>query len=161
MLTKKHSFTGYLLIGIGVFFLLKQLKIPIFTDFYSWPTLLIIIGVIFIIHSYHSREYDNLFTGSLILGLGIHFYGVNHYDFWIDHWAVYPLIIGISFLIRAFKTKNGILIGLLLTFGSVVMISSIQLPNAFNWIYTIKTFLESYWSIILVITGLYFLFSKK
>lgn len=160
-MAKKHSFTGYLLIGIGLFFLLKQLKIPIFTDFYSWPTLLIIIGAIFIIHSYRSKEYDNLFTGTIILGLGIHFHGVNHYNFWIDNWAVYPFIIGVAFLVRAFKTKKGMLIGLLLTFGSIIMISSIQLPTTFNWIYTIRTFLESYWPIILIVTGLYFLFSKK
>lgn len=160
-MAKKHSFIGYLLIGIGVFFLLKQLKIPIFTDFYSWPTLLIIIGAIFILHGYRSREYDNLFTGTIVLGLGINFHGLNHYSFWVEHWAIYPLIIGIAFIVRAFKTNSGMILGLFLTISSLIIISSIQLPSVFSWVYTLIDYIESYWPIVLIIGGIYFLFRKK
>ncbi|SET69731.1 hypothetical protein SAMN05216389_12137 [Oceanobacillus limi] len=158
---KSNPFIGYLLVGFGLYFLLKQLKVPIFTDFYSWPTLLIIIGIAFLIYSYRSKDYQNLFTGTLLLGLGIHFHGLEHYRFWIDHWAVYPLIVGIAFLIRYVKTKQGLLTSIILIGISVIMIFSIQLPSTFHWIYPIIQFLETYWPIALIIVGVYVLKKKK
>ncbi|GGB28069.1 hypothetical protein F3157_00860 [Virgibacillus dakarensis] len=158
---KQNSFAGYLLIGIGGYFLLRELKVPIITDFYSWTTLLIIIGLALLIHSYSSKDYQNLFVGTIILGLGIHFHGMNHYAFWIDHWAVYPLIVGIAFIVRSLKTKKGLLPGVILIGGSLLLIFSIQLPAWFNWIYIIVDYLESYWPIAIIIIGIFLLKRKK
>ncbi|WP_088050788.1 LiaI-LiaF-like domain-containing protein [Virgibacillus dakarensis] len=158
---KQNSFAGYLLIGIGGYFLLRELKVPIITDFYSWTTLLIIIGLALLIHSYSSKDYQNLFVGTIILGLGIHFHGMNHYAFWIDHWAVYPLIVGIAFIVRSLKTKKGLLPGVILIGGSLLLIFSIQLPAWFNWIYIIVDYLERYWPIAIIIIGIFLLKRKK
>ncbi|WP_309228282.1 LiaI-LiaF-like domain-containing protein [Virgibacillus saliphilus] len=65
---KRNSLAAYILIGIGLFFLLRQLKIPILTDFYSLPTLLIIIGVSLLLYSYTKKKYQLLFVGTIILG---------------------------------------------------------------------------------------------
>src|SRR5699024_1106171 len=105
---KQNTFVGYLLIGIGVFFLFKHLKIPIVTDFYSWPTLLMMIGILFLIQSSKTKHSNYLFTGTLLLGLGIHFHGVKHYSFWIDHWAVYVFLVGIAYIVQSLKTKKGL-----------------------------------------------------
>lgn len=158
---KQNAFAAYLLIGVGAFFLLKQLKVPILTDFYSWQTLLIIVGLALLIHSYTSKHYQNLFTGTIILGLGIHFHGVSHYAFWIDHWAVYPLIIGIAFIVRFIHTKHGLFPGLLLITIAIIMIFSIQLPIWFNWIYIVIDFIEKFWPILLIVLGIYLLTKKK
>ncbi|MGY0693163.1 LiaI-LiaF-like domain-containing protein [Virgibacillus sp. FSP13] len=158
---KQNSFAGYLLIGLGAFFLLRELKLPIVTDFYSWTTLLIIIGFALLIHSYSSKDYQNLFTGTIILGLGIHFHGVNHYTFWIDHWAVYPLIVGIAFIVRYLRTKKGLLPGVILVAISLLLIFSIRLPVWFDWIYTIVDFIERFWPIVIIIIGIYFLKKRK
>lgn len=155
---KQHQFAGYLLIGIGLYFLMRQFKIPIFTDFYSWPTLLIIIGIALVVHSYSTRDYNNLFSGTILLGLGIHFHGLNHYTFWINHWAVYPLIVGIAFLVRFFKTKRGLFLGLFLIIISLIMIYSVKLPNGFA---VVLDYIESYWPIVLIIIGIYYLTKKK
>lgn len=160
-LKKQNSFLGYILIGIGAFFLLKQLKIPIFTDFYSWPTLLIIIGLALIVYGYRSREYNSLFSGTIVLGLGVHFHGLTHYPFWIDHWAVYPLLVGIAFMVRALKLKKGMFVGLFLVAASLFMIYSIKLPEWFSWVDHIIEFFGSYWPIILIIMGVYLLMRKK
>lgn len=158
---RQNSFAAYILIGIGVYFLLRELKIPIITDFYSWPTLLIIIGLALLIHSYTSKDYQHLFSGTIVLGLGIHFHGIEHYVFWIDHWAIYPLIVGIAFIVRAIRTKKGFFPGILLTGLSIIMIFSVQLPATFNWIYDITAFLERFWPIILIGIGIYWLKKKK
>src|SRR5690625_782130 len=137
-LKRQNFFVGYLFIGIGVFFLLKQLKIPIFTDFYSWPTLLIIIGLALLIYSYRLKEYQSLFSGTLILGLGLHFHGMAHYDFWINHWAMYTLIIGIAFIIRSLKTKKVFL----LVFSFILIYSIIFFfISLFAYFYMITIFL--------------------
>lgn len=158
---KKNAFSAYLLIGIGVYFLLRQLKIPILTDFYSWQTLLIIVGLALLIHSYTSKNYQNLFTGTIVLGLGIHFHGVAHYSFWIDHWAVYLLIVGIAFIVRYVNTKSGLFPGVLLIAFAIIMIFSIQLPIWFDWIYIVINFIEKFWPILLIVLGVYLLTKKK
>ncbi|WP_042146198.1 LiaI-LiaF-like domain-containing protein [Paucisalibacillus sp. EB02] len=156
----KNALTAYVLIGIGLYFLLRQLKLPIFTDFYSWPTILIIIGLALLIYSFQTKDYNSLFSGTLVFGLGIHFHGIRHYSFWIDHWAMYPLIVGIAFLVRYVKTKQGLLPGLILLLISCIFIFSINIPSWFNWIHDVVNFIDVYWPIVLVIIGIYLLKKK-
>ncbi|MBP1947693.1 LiaI-LiaF-like domain-containing protein [Virgibacillus litoralis] len=158
---RQNSFAAYILIGIGVYFLLRELRIPIITDFYSWPTFLIIIGLALLIHSYTSKDYQHLFSGTIVLGLGIHFHGIEHYAFWIDHWAVYPMIVGIAFIVRSLRTKKGFLIGLIITGISILFMFSVKLPPTLNWIYDVTAFLEKFWPVILIAIGIYWLKKKK
>ncbi|GAB3797137.1 LiaI-LiaF-like domain-containing protein [Virgibacillus kimchii] len=154
---KQQSIGAYILIGIGVFFLLRQLKVPILTNFYSWQTIVIIIGLAFLIHSYKTKSYQNIFSGIVLLGIGIHFHGLEHYTFWIDHWAVYILIIGMAFLIRSTKTKDSFLIGILLSGLAVLLLFPFNLPDWLSWIYIVFELVERYWAIILIIIGIYLL----
>lgn len=158
---KKHTLTAFLLIGIGTYFLLKQLKFPIITDFYSWPTLLMIVGIAFLLHSYIAKDYDKLFPGVIILGIGIHYHGLNHYTFWIDHWGIYTIIIGLAFLIRYQKTKSGLLFGLILLALSFIAIFASNQPSWFYWINEFMALLETFWPLALVLVGAYLLFNKK
>nr|WP_029191198.1 DUF5668 domain-containing protein [Ornithinibacillus scapharcae] len=156
----KNTLTAYILIGIGAYFLFRQLKLPIFTDFYSWPTILIIIGLALLVYGFQSKDYNHLFNGTIILGLGLHFHGTRHYSFWIDHWAMYPLIVGIAFLVRYLKTKQGLIPGLILIIFSCVLIFSINMPSWFGWFYDIVHFINLYWPIVLIGLGI-FLLKKK
>ncbi|WP_163970147.1 LiaI-LiaF-like domain-containing protein [Oceanobacillus halotolerans] len=158
---KEKSFVGYILIGVGAYFFIRELRLPIFTDFYSWPTLLIIIGLALILHSYTSKDYQHLFSGTIILGLGIHFHGLNHYSFWIDHWGMYLLIIGIAYIVRYTQTKKGLMYGLLFIGLSIVMIFSIQVPAQLRWINDIIQYIERFWPIILIVVGIYIIKKKR
>ncbi|GGJ84244.1 hypothetical protein GCM10007063_03450 [Lentibacillus kapialis] len=158
---RQHSFAAYMLIGIGVYFLLRELRLPIVTDFYSWPTLLIIIGIALLIHSYTSRDYQHLLSGTIVLGLGIHFHGLRHYTFWIDHWAVYPLIVGIAFIVRGLRTKHGVFTGVIITALSILFMFSVRLPASLEWIYDLTALLERFWPLILIGIGIYWLRRKK
>jgi len=158
---KQNKFFGYLLIAIGVFYLLHHLDFAILQNYYSWPTLLAIIGVVFLIHSYSEKEYQHIFTGTLLVGLGIHFHGLERYDFWLDHWSVFTLIVGIALLMRFLKTKKELLLSCILIGISVIMIFSISLPDWFDWIYDVVYFLETFWPITLIVIGVYYLRFKK
>ena len=158
---KQPTLTAFLLIGIGIYFLLKQLKFPIITDFYSWPTLLIIVGVAFLLHSYMARDYDKLFPGTIILGIGIHYHGLRQYSFWLDHWGIYTIIVGLALLISYQKTKSGLFPGLILLTISFIAIFASNQPTWFYWINEFMALLETFWPIALILFGAYLLFNKK
>ncbi|KGX93461.1 hypothetical protein N781_10455 [Pontibacillus halophilus JSM 076056 = DSM 19796] len=158
---KQNTFGGFLLLGIGLYFLMRQLQLPIITHFYSWPTLVIIIGIAFLIQSYSSKQYENLFPGVVLLGLGIHFHGMNVYSFWIQHWGVYPFIISIAFLVRYTKTKSGFIPGLFLLILSMFALFSTSKPEWFQWIDKGVSVVQQFWPVILIGLGCYLLFFKK
>lgn len=158
---KQNALFAYILIGIGLFFLFRELRLPIFTDFYSWQTLLIIIGAAILIHSYRSKSYENIFIGVLIFCVGIHLHGVENYSFWVDHWAVYLVIIGLAFLLRAMKTKSGLLTGVIFLAAGVLLIYSQKFSAYFSWIYDIFALLDKFWPIVLIIVGIILLRKGK
>lgn len=158
---KRNDFTAYVLIGIGVYFLISQLNLSLFSNFYSWPTFLMIIGIAYLIHSYGTKEYYHIFTGVLLLGLGIHFHGLENYSFWFDHWSVYALIVGIAFFIRYLKTGEGMIPAGILIGVSLLMILSVTLPAFFRWMYWLVDFLGTFWPVALIGIGVYLLRSNK
>jgi len=160
-LKKQQTFTGILLIGIGAYFMLKELEIPIVTNFYSWTTILMIIGVALLLHSYIANEYETIFIGAFLLGLGIHFHGMQSYSFWLHHWGMYPLIIGIAFLLRFQKTKRGLFPGLILVIIALFAMFVSNKPEWFYWVTVLVNFIETFWPLILVAIGLYILLFKK
>lgn len=157
---QKNTFIAYILIGLGVYFLIKQLNFAFFEPFTGWPTVIAIIGVSFLLHSYTAKDEGNIFTGVILLGIGIHFHGLQNYDFWYNHWSVYTLIIGIAYLILFFKTKKGLIPSVVLISVSVIMIFSITLPDWFKGIYGIIDFIETFWPVILIVIGIYFIRKK-
>lgn len=157
---KRNLFTSYILIGLGIYFLIKQLEFSFFEPFIGWSTIVIIIGIAFLLHSYTAKEQSHLFTGIILLGIGIHFHGLQNYDFWYNHWSIYTLIIGIAYLFMFFKTKKGLIPSVVLLSISIIMIFSITLPDWFKGIYGIIDFIETFWPVILIVLGIYFIRKK-
>ncbi|MBM7554600.1 LiaI-LiaF-like domain-containing protein [Thalassobacillus pellis] len=158
---KQNTFVGFFLIGIGAYFLLQQFHIPLFTDFYSWPTILMIIGLSLLLHSYISNDYQSIFTGALLLGLGLHFHGIRTYSFWIDHWGIYLLIVGIALLLQYNKTKKGLLPGLLLVGLAIFAIVTTGIPSWFYWLNQAFNIIERFWPVVLIVIGIYMLMKRK
>lgn len=158
---RKNYFIAYLLIGIGIYFLIKQLELPFFEPLVGWPTLLGIVGTSFLLHSYKTKNKQNIFIGVLLVGFSIHFNGIEYYSFWYDHWAVYTLIVGIAYLISFFSTKKGLVLAVVLISISIIMLFSITLPDWVKPIYGIIDFIETFWPIILIVLGIYFLRTKR
>lgn len=157
---RKNSFIAYVLIGLGVYFLIKQLNLTIFNSLVGWPTVIAIIGIAFLLHSYTAKEEGNIFTGVILLGIGIHFHGLQNYTFWYNHWSIYTLIIGIAYLLLFFKTRKGLIPSVILISVSSIMIFSITLPDWFKGIYGVIDFIETFWPVILIVLGIYFIRKK-
>lgn len=158
--SKQSTFIAYLFIGVGLFFLLRELNIPLVYQFYSWQSLLMLTGIVLFLYGYATKNYQYLFSGTLVLGLGIHFHGLAFYDFWIDHWGVYPLIVGIAFLIRSLKTREGRFVGIALILFSILMIFSDAISKYFAWFQTIAHMFNLVWPVIFIIIGIYILKKK-
>lgn len=154
---KQNSLSGYLLIGLGLYFLLRQLNIPFLSQYYSWPTILFIIGFAFLLHSYMARDHANILPGAVLLGLGIHFHGLSQYEHWIDHWSIYPIIVGLSFLLRYFKTKSGLIPALTLLGISAFAFFQSSNTGWFSFIYQMISWTEQFWPLVLIVVGLFIL----
>lgn len=160
-MTKQNTLLAYLLIGIGVFFLFRELRLPIFTDFYSWQTLLIIIGTAILIYSYRTKNYKSISIGFIIAGIGIHLHGQANYSFWINHWAVYFIIIGAAYLLRWMKAKSGLLIGVVFLSLGVMLLYTKQFNAYFEWVNDLFVIIERFWPILLIIFGLFLMRKNK
>ncbi len=158
---KQGVFPGFILIGIGAYFLLDQLHFTALSIFYSWPTLLLIIGVAFLAQAYTSRDYQNITPGFILLGLGVHFHLLKLVPLWPDHWAMFTFIIGLSFLLRYQKTKTGLIPAVILILLSILGLFYHEVIDWLGWIGSFVKLVEKYWPISLIIAGLYLLFFKK
>lgn len=151
---------AYSLIGIGLF-LLFNTHIPFLNHFETWPAILIIIGFTFLLDSFLTNQPQHLLIGTLLLGLGIHLHMITKVDSWPDHWSVYLLIFGIAIIVRSFKIKKGLMLGLCISILSSVIILTFILPIQLNWIDPFIHQLENLWPFILMITGIYLLTKKR
>ncbi|MCP3025522.1 LiaI-LiaF-like domain-containing protein [Halobacillus sp. A5] len=151
---KQNIFAGYLLIGLGIYFLLQQLNMPFFSAFYSWPTILMIIGTAFLLHCYITKDFSNIIPGTILLGFGIHFHGKDRFTFWIDHWAIFTLIVGVAFLFKYAKTKSGLLTAIVLLGLSGFGLFSTANPGWFSVIYIFIEWIERFWPVVLVVVGI-------
>lgn len=158
---KQGVFPGIILIGIGLYFLLEQLHFSAFKLFYSWPTILIIIGVAFLAQAYTSREYQNIVPGFILTGIGAHFHFITLVDHWPDHWAMFTLIIGLAFILRYKQTKSGLLPGVILILLSIIVLFYHEVIGWLSWIGTFVQFIEKYWPVALIVAGFYLLFIKR
>ncbi len=157
---QSKTFLGVLLIGFGLFFVLQQYAIPFLSRFDTWPTILIVLGAAFLAQGYLNKQHESILPGGILLGLGLHFHALDQSGGWIDHWGMYTLIVGFSFLLRAHKTNQGIMAGLILIIISLIGISSITLPRWFGWIDYLFSQIEQFWPFLLIGIGAFLLFKK-
>ncbi|MDT8859496.1 DUF5668 domain-containing protein [Alkalihalobacillus sp. MEB130] len=155
----QRIFPGVLLIGAGCYYLLQQFSIPYDQQILSWPSLLLVLGLAFLLQAYIGREYTMIFPGILLFGLAIHFHLLELVSVWPNHWGMYTSLVGLAFILSARKMKqDGMLIGILLIVFSLLSFASI---NPFSWLYDAYSFLSSLWPIFLIGAGLFLLLRKK
>lgn len=159
-MNKQQSLIGFILIGLGAYFFIHYLNLPLLSPFYSWSALVFIIGAAFLLHSYMTKDYSNLFTGALITGIGLHYLAIQHTSFWIDHWGAYLLLIGISFLLHYQKNKKGLIPALVFIGIGLFALFAPTSPIWFQWFQEIFLMIERFWPIALIGFGIYLLKKK-
>jgi predicted membrane protein len=104
---------GALVIGLGVLFLLDSLNIFSFRLALSfWPTALIVLGVIKLMDT---RSSNGTLIGWGLIGAGglmtLHRMGLFGFLSWRQFWPVLLIVIGLSVVIKAMRSRNEVQAG--------------------------------------------------
>ncbi|GAE34923.1 LiaI-LiaF-like domain-containing protein [Halalkalibacter akibai] len=155
----QRIFPGVLLIGVGCYYLLQQFSLPYHKQLLSWPSLLFVIGLAFLLQAHFGREHSMIFPGVLLTGLAIHFHLDVIVDWWPSHWGIYTLIVGLAFLFSYFKNrKDGFVPAIVLLTLSLMSFTTI---NPIHWLVEGFSFIQHLWPIFLIVVGIFLILRKK
>lgn len=147
-----------MLVGVGLFLLLKHWHFLTHDKWANWPELVMLFGLFFFIFGWVQRETDLLFPAFLLVGFGAYPLLAKASLIWTQPSIFYPLLMGIGFLIRYYKVKkSGLFMGLLLIVFGLYPFFSKTLDKELHQIGS----LTQYWPVLLIGLGLFFYFKKK
>jgi hypothetical protein len=156
---KERPFLGLLLIGVGAYIFLSHWHLQFLDHWTAWPNLLILIGAVFLLFAWLTKEFDLLFPAFLLLGIGCNPYLSNHFKWWPKQANFYSLLIGLGFLIRYYRfKKTNFLLGLILI---VLAFFQYVLKAVENQLHAHLVTLDHYWPLILVAVGAFLYLKKK
>ncbi|CAM3933388.1 LiaI-LiaF-like domain-containing protein [Lederbergia lenta] len=158
---KKSLLSGVILFGFGIYFLLQQYHFTLISELYTWPTLLVIIGVGFLVQAYAGKAYEAIVPGVVITGIGVHFHITNKLAIWPDHTGIFLLVIALGLLLTYVKTGVGVVQGILFLLAAILILFFDKLTD---WAVTNGhniAVISKIWPFIFVIAGAYFLFFSK
>ncbi|MGR3765234.1 LiaI-LiaF-like domain-containing protein [Rossellomorea sp. NS-SX7] len=158
---QQRIFPGFILIGFGLYFYLQQKNIVLFQEFFTWPTLLMIVGIAFLGQGYGARDYEAILPGTILVGFGLHFHVVNKLEIWPDHMGTFILIISLGFLLRYQKTRNGLFQGILFLTLSVILLFYDKVVGYLGLIEGQVGSAWEFWPIVIIVIGVYLLFIRK
>ncbi|PLT30184.1 LiaF transmembrane domain-containing protein [Peribacillus deserti] len=154
-------FPGFILMGFGLYFFLEQSNIEPFQGFFTWPTLLMIVGIAFLVQAYGARDYEAILPGVTLTGFGIHFHIVTKLKIWPDHIGIFILIIGLGFILRARETKSGMIQGVLLLLIAVLLLFYDRITSWMGLLESSAATAWKFWPFLLIGSGLFFMLQKK
>ena len=154
-------FSGIVLIGFGFYFILKEFNITFLPNLYTWPTLLIIIGIAFLFQGYGGKDYGVILPGVILTGFGLHFHLVNKLAIWPDHTGTFILIIALGFILQNQKTGQGLLNGLLFLLLAVLLLFYQEILGSLTFLKISPHTINNLIPILFIIVGGYYLVSKK
>ncbi|NQD65099.1 hypothetical protein HP456_04120 [Bacillus haikouensis] len=158
---QQRIFPGFILIGFGLYFYLQQKNIVLFQEFFTWPTLLMIVGTAFLGQGYGARDYEAILPGTILVGFGLHFHVVNKLEIWPDHMGTFILIISLGFLLRYQKTRNGLFQGILFLTLSIILLFYDKVGGYLGLIEGQVGSAWEFWPIVIIVIGVYLLFIRK
>lgn len=158
---KQRIFPGIILLGFGIFFLVQQYNISLFTGFDTWPTLLMIVGIAFLFQGYMAKDYEAILPGVILSGFGLHFHVVGRLDIWPNSIGTFILIIALGFLLRSQKVGAGLFQGILFLALAILLLFSDKIVGWLGFLEGGVVELWKFWPILLIAFGIYLLFFKK
>jgi len=159
---KSHKlFTGVALVGFGIYFLLKVLKVTPFESFYSWPTLLIIVGLAFLFQGFLGKDYSSILPGVILTGFGLHFHLVNKLAIWPNDTGTFLLIIALGFILFHQKAGSGLMNGVLFLLLAGFLLFYEDIIDSITFIQVGQETLKFLTPLLFLLIGGYFLLSKR
>ncbi|MDQ0197115.1 LiaI-LiaF-like domain-containing protein [Neobacillus ginsengisoli] len=158
----QRMFPGIILIGFGAYFFLQQSGITLFQNFYTWPTLIIIVGIAFLAQGYAAKDYESILPGVILLGFGLHFHIAGRLTFWPDN-SIGPfiLILSLGFFLRFQKTGTGLFQAFLFLVWALLLLFYDKIAGYLGIVQNGMSQVLKFWPALIIIIGIYFLLKKK
>lgn len=161
-MVKKSSFIpGMILVFIGAVLMLRRLDIAFTTWEYTYPIILLAIGILFILNGFLRQDSGSAFWGTLLLLFGI-FYSLRNFLilsfqswYWEEFWPILLIIPGVAFIVMFIVRPQdwGVLIpGFLLLFVGAAFLSDDLDPFWVKWYKVIR-----FWPVIMIVLGLFWM----
>jgi hypothetical protein len=155
---QQSVFSGIVILGTGLFFLGTQMQVTALLPYLSWPALLAVIGIAFLVQSASAKDSSGAFSGILLTGLGIHFYASGRVEGWPQGLGMIIFIMAAAFFYQYKKTKEGLLAGIIMMAISLWLLffktNSAPVQDLFSGV-------EGLWPAALIAVGAIFIFKKK
>nr|WP_263325532.1 DUF5668 domain-containing protein [Neobacillus sp. Marseille-Q6967] len=158
----QRIFPGIILIGLGTYLFLQQSGFTALQTFYSWPTLLIIVGIAFLAQGYSAHDHEAILPGVIFAGFGLHFHLTGKAAFWpANTIGMLVLFISIGFFLRFQKTKNGLFQAFLFLVLAFLILFYDKFIGYLSFLQNGIDLVWKFWPAIIILIGIYFLFLKK
>ncbi|MFT8320557.1 MAG: DUF5668 domain-containing protein [Bacillus sp. (in: firmicutes)] len=154
-------FSGIILIGFGLYFLLKEYPIPSISFLLVWPTLLFIIGIAFLFQGYGGKDFSFILPGIILTGFGLHFHLVHKLSIWPDHAGTFVLIIALGFILQHQKTGKGMVNGLLFLLLAFLLLFYQDILKTVGFLKLSPAAMRKIIPILFLLVGGYYLVSRK
>lgn len=158
---KQPLLSGVILFGFGIYFLLQQYHFTLIEEFYTWPTLLVIVGGGFLVQAYIGKAYEAILPGVVLTGIGVHFHITNNLDVWPDHTGIFLLVIALGLLLTYVKTGAGMIQGILFLLAAILILFFDKLTEWVSLNGHNIAIISKIWPFIFIIFGAYLLFFSK
>lgn len=153
MKRKSGIFTGIILILLGSLFLASELFPEVFS-FWSWPFILIGLGVMFLLWALITTTGGLAIPGAILSGLGGIFYYqelTQDWESWAYIWALIPGFVGVGILLKGLIDKS---FKRSFDSGLTLILISAVLFFAFGTQFGLQSYIAMYWPVLLIIIGI-------
>jgi hypothetical protein len=144
---------GLVLILLGLFFLVQQLRPGLMSTYFSWPLLIVGVGGIFLLAALLTREGAFAIPGTIVSGVGTLLLWQNYtgeWESWAYAWTLIPGFVGIGIILAHLlgERKSGSLAGglALVTISASAFLLFATVANA-GW------YLLRFWPVGLILVG--------
>lgn len=144
---------GFILILIGVGFLLNQF-FPNLFGWFSWPWILVAIGGIFFLASLIGRTGGLMIPALILLGLGgIFLYQTTtgNWESWSYVWALIPALAGLGMVIGSLYDREMVPAR---PVGAIMFLVGLALFGVFGGAFGLDVNILRYWPVLLILFGL-------
>ncbi|HUT21203.1 MAG TPA: hypothetical protein VM366_18780 [Anaerolineae bacterium] len=144
---------GAVLIIIGAWLLIVQF-IPALRGWFSWPTIIIAVGLLLFLLGLFLGEYEMAIPGCIVGGIGGILFWQNttgNWESWSYIWALIPGFAGTGTLIAGLSRRDGGQV----RGGLWTMLVSAVLFLVFGSLFGAIGVLGQYWPVLLIVLGLF------
>ncbi|MEH6940997.1 LiaF transmembrane domain-containing protein [Bacillus sp. JJ722] len=160
-MNSRNLFAATTLILFGIYFFLNQSKIEVFPTFYTWPTLLCIVGIAFLVQAYKANNNEAILPGIILFGFGLHFHLIQYFSIWSNEIGVFLLIISLGFLLQSRRAKTSSMPGIILMVIAILLLFNEKATDLLGTLGTGMGSILSFWPLLLVGIGIALLIMKK